>query len=73
LAVERVLVAATIVLAAAATRCASRTVPRMAICHNEVGSRVIDIPGDQVWCTTARGSVHGTTFAPQTRCEGEAF
>jgi hypothetical protein len=44
-----------------------------AVCHNDVGSRASDIPGDQVWCTIARGSVHGQTFAPETRCESEPF
>jgi hypothetical protein len=44
-----------------------------AICHNDVGSHASDIPGDQVWCTIASGSVHGRTFAPVTRCESEDF
>jgi hypothetical protein len=44
-----------------------------AVCHNDVGSHATDIAGNQVWCTTGSGSVHGQTFAPVTRCESEEF
>jgi hypothetical protein len=45
----------------------------MAVCHNDVGSFLQDLAGDQTWCTTAWGSVHGVSFASVTRCESEAF
>jgi len=51
----------------------TRHCTHMAVCDNDVGSFLQDPAGDQTWCTTAWGSVHGVSFAPVTRCESEAF
>jgi hypothetical protein len=32
-----------------------------------------NIPDDQVWCVTARGSAGRQTFGPATACESEEF
>ena len=36
-------------------------------------SPVGDIPDDQVWCVTAKGSVGRQAYGPATACESEAF
>jgi hypothetical protein len=51
----------------------TRDCHRSARCFNTVGSFVTDVPGDQVWCTTASGWVGGRAIGSASRCEIEPF
>jgi hypothetical protein len=51
----------------------TRDCHRSSRCYNTVGSFVTDVPGDQVWCTTAWGWVGGHSIGSATRCEAEPF
>jgi hypothetical protein len=51
----------------------TRDCHRSASCFNTVGSFVTDVPGDQVWCTTAWGWAGGRAIGSAARCESEPF
>lgn len=51
----------------------SRSCRNRARCDLSIDVSSPNIPGDQVWCVTARGSVGRQAFGPATACEGEAF
>ena len=51
----------------------SRTCRNRARCDLSIDVSAPNIPDDQVWCVTARGSVGRQAFGPATACESEAF
>jgi hypothetical protein len=42
-------------------------------CYVDVDASANDVPGDQVWCTSASASTDGAAFAEETACETESF
>ena len=51
----------------------SRTCRNRARCDLSIDVSAPNIPGDQVWCVTATGSVGRQAFGPATACESEEF
>jgi hypothetical protein len=51
----------------------SRTCRNRERCDLSIDVSAPNIPGDQVWCVTARGSVGRQAFGPATACESGEF
>jgi hypothetical protein len=51
----------------------SRTCRNRARCDLSIDISAPNIPGNQVWCVTATGSVGRQVFGPATACESEEF
>ena len=51
----------------------SRACRNRSRCDLAIDASAPDIPGDQVWCVTSKGSVGRQAFGPATACESAAF
>jgi hypothetical protein len=51
----------------------SRSCRNRSRCDLSIDVSAPNIPGDQVWCVTATGSVGRQAFGPATACESEEF
>jgi hypothetical protein len=52
---------------------ASRMCRNQSVCRISVDASAPDVPGDQLWCVTARGYVGSTFVGEASSCEYEEF
>jgi hypothetical protein len=52
---------------------ASRTCRNASVCRLTVDASAADAPGDQLWCTSAKGYVGSTFVAEAKSCESDTF
>jgi hypothetical protein len=70
---RRIHVEATLTRDGTVVTSARRDCRRAASCWITTDASANDVPGDQVWCTTASASADGVDLGRQTACETEDF
>jgi hypothetical protein len=70
---RRIRVEATLTRDGTAVASARRDCRRATSCWITTDASANDVPGDQVWCTTASASADGVDLGEQTACETEDF
>jgi hypothetical protein len=70
---KRIHVEATLTRDGTVVTSARRDCRRTASCWITTDASANDVPGEQVWCTTASASADGVDLGEQTACETEDF
>jgi hypothetical protein len=71
--VRRISISTTLTRDGLVAASASRSCRNASRCDLSVDASAPDVPGNQVWCATTRGSIGTTAFGPATTCESEDF
>ena len=70
---RRIRIAATLTRDGTAVASTRRDCRKAERCYVTVDASADDVPGDQVWCTTASASTDGASFAEGTAYEADSF